>query len=345
MSSEFESGFVPSGNYSLDDWGPRKRGEWPGPKISYSEPEWRFPEDYPAKEQLKLAKKYQRSMDKLQRELQPQLPDDQRSRVMVELDNAHRQQMAFASGFPLDKEYIERVMDHHDYQDFCWKVCAIYVASGDDTKKKQGFGTSLYEYLDSVCFKGEQTWAFCESFLAKAIHCTPDQARSLSYLTSFHKEICDKVANWCPPCEPLSAEECREKRVGCTEWRPEDHHLLPIFRRLIVIIDEIPTDGPFEHPNFPKSKARLVFTQDERGNMAIDPISIPDLCAKYNVQASHNPSVVTGELDTVLEIVTSLWEQERPHLTYLDPIVEKLQERLKFKVQDIEAFWRGLENN
>ncbi|KAI9929608.1 hypothetical protein MW887_001082 [Aspergillus wentii] len=340
MSSESETGFVPLRNYSLDDWGPRKRGEWPGPKItSYSEPEWRFPEDYPAKEQWKLAKKYQRAMDKLQRELEPQLPDGQRSRVMAELDNAHRQQKAFASGFPLDKEYIETVMDHHDYQDFCWKICAIYVASGDNTKQKQVFGTSLYEYLDSIYFKGEQTWAFCESFLAKAIHCTPEQARDLSYLTSFHKEICDKVADWCPSCEPLSAVECKEKGVACTEWRAQDHHLLPIFRKLIVIIDEIPTEGPFKHPIFPKAKARLVFTQDYRGNIAIDPpIGIPDLCAKYKVTAPDNPSVVTGELDTALKIVASLWEEERLHLTYLNPIVEKLQERLKYKMQDVEAF-------
>lgn len=37
---------------------------------------------------------------------------------------------------------------------------------------------------------------------------------------------------------------------------------------------------------------------------------------------------------TLLDIVVSLWEQERPHLTYLDPIVDKFQESLKFRVQD-----------
>lgn len=94
--------------------------------------------------------------------------------------------------------------------------------------------------------------------------------------------------------------------MACSEWRPQDYHLLAIFQGLLVVIDEISIDEPFNHPNFPKAKVRLVFTQDERGNMAIDSISIPDLCAKHNVQTSDNPSVVTGELDTVLEIVTSL---------------------------------------
>lgn len=86
-------------------------------------------------------------------------------------------------------------MGHMQYRDFCWKICSIYMASEDDTKMKQSFGGSLYEYLDSICCKGEQTWAFYQSFLAKAIHCTPDQARDRPFLTSFHKEICDKVAN------------------------------------------------------------------------------------------------------------------------------------------------------
>ena len=76
--------------------------------------------------------------------------------------------------------------------------------------------------------------------------------------------------------------------------------------------------------------------------MTIDPVSIPGLCAKYNVEPTDNPNVVAGDLGAVLEIVTSLWEQERPHLTYLDPIVKKLQERLKFKTQDTEAFWQSL---
>lgn len=56
------------------------------------------------------------------------------------------------------------------------------------------------------------------------------------------------------------------------EWCPEDYHLLLIFRRLLVIIDEIPIDDSFDHPKFPEAKAQLVFIQDERGNMAIDPI-------------------------------------------------------------------------
>ena len=81
--------------------------------------------------------------------------------------------------------------------------------------------------------------------------------------------------------------------------------------------------------------------------MGIDPISIPDLCAKNNVKPTDdpdnpdNPNVVVGELDTVLYIVVSLWEQERSHLTYLDLIVDKLQESLKFRVQD-ENFCQGL---
>ena len=260
---------------------------------------------------------------------------------MAEAQNAHTQDLMFISGFPLCKEWMELCMDRH-YGDFCWKTCAIYMASEHDNRQKQSFGSTLYEYLDSICFKGEQTWAFCQSFLGKAIHCTPDQARDLSYLTALHKEICDEVADWCPTCEPLSAEECKEKGVPCTEWRPEDYHLLPIFRRLLVIIDEIPTGGQFDLPKFPEAKARLVFTQDERGGMTIDPVSIPGLCAKYNVEPTDNPNVVAGDLGAVLEIVTSLWEQERPHLTYLDPIVKKLQERLKFKTQDTEAFWQSL---
>ena len=76
--------------------------------------------------------------------------------------------------------------------------------------------------------------------------------------------------------------------------------------------------------------------------MAIEPISIPDLCTKYNFKTTDNPSVVTGGLDALLETVTSLWEQERPHLTYLDQTVDKLQERLKYKVQDTEIFWQIL---
>lgn len=217
------------------------------------------------------------------------------------------------------------------------------MASAEEARKKQSFGNFLYEYIDSIWFKGEQTWVFCSSFLAKSIHCTPDQAKDLFYLTSFHQEYCDKVSNWYPSCEPLSAGECREKGVPYTEWRPEDYHLLPIFRRLLIIIEEVPTDvPPYFLSKMPIAMARLVFTEDQKGRMEIDPISVPDLCAKYNVMTTDDPNVVMGKLSTVLEIVISLWEQERPKLTYLDPIVDRLQERLKFKVQDIEAFSRGL---
>lgn len=76
--------------------------------------------------------------------------------------------------------------------------------------------------------------------------------------------------------------------------------------------------------------------------MVIDLISIPDLCAKNDVKTTDdpdNPNVVVGELDTTG--YRSL-EQERSHLTYLDPIVEKLQERLKFRVQDHKNFCQSL---
>lgn len=76
---------------------------------------------------------------------------------MAEVENADYQEIMFVLGFPLCKEWIERCMGHKVYRDFCWKICAIYMASRDDTKKIQSFESTLYEYLDSICFKGEQT--------------------------------------------------------------------------------------------------------------------------------------------------------------------------------------------
>lgn len=243
----------------------------------------------------------------------------------------------FLVGFEFCKEWIERVgksLDHIQYRDFCWKLCAIYMASADDVRSKQIFGGPLYNYLDSICFKGEQTWAFCDSFLAKVIYCSPEEAQDLPDLISSHGKLCNKVSNnWCLCCEPLSAEECREKEMLCTEWRPEDYLILPIFQRLFIIIDEIPTDGPPNYePDFRKAKCRLVFTQDQT---ATDSINVPDLCTKYsNINSTDNPNVAIGEIGTLVEVVMSLWEQERPRLTYLDSIVDKLQERMKFKVRD-----------
>lgn len=66
----------------------------------------------------------------------------------------------FVSEFPLCKEWMKRCMDHRVYRDFCWKICVVYMASEDDRKAKQGFGSALYGFLDGICFKGEQTWAF-----------------------------------------------------------------------------------------------------------------------------------------------------------------------------------------
>ena len=69
MSSGYEAGFVPSRSYSLDDWGPRRRGEWPGPDIPFESPKWRFPEDFPHKQQKALHKKYWRALNQLQKEV------------------------------------------------------------------------------------------------------------------------------------------------------------------------------------------------------------------------------------------------------------------------------------
>lgn len=259
--------------------------------------------------------------------------------MLAERDNARRQEAMFLVGFQFCKEWIERVekiLDHMHYRDFCWKLCAIYMASVDDVRSKQVFGGPLYDYLDSICFKGEQTWAFCDSFLAKVLHCSPEQVRDLPDLINSHGKLCNKVSDtWCPCCEPLSAEECGERDMLCTEWRPEDYLILPIFQRLFIIIDEIPTDGtPKYEPDFQKAKARLVFIQDQT---ATNPINVPDLCTKYsNINSTDIPNVAIGELGALVEVVMSLWEQERPHLTYLDSIVDKLQERMKFKVRDNE---------
>lgn len=69
MSLDSQVGFVPWRSYSLDDWGPRRRGEWPGPDIPFESPEWRFPEDYPPKEQKPLHKKYWLTISQLQKEV------------------------------------------------------------------------------------------------------------------------------------------------------------------------------------------------------------------------------------------------------------------------------------
>lgn len=69
MSSEPGAKFVPMGNYSLDEWGPRRRGEWPGPNITIPVPEWRFPEGYPIKQQRVLDKKYWHRMNDLKSEV------------------------------------------------------------------------------------------------------------------------------------------------------------------------------------------------------------------------------------------------------------------------------------
>lgn len=261
------------------------------------------------------------------------LPDDQLNRIVAEGEISRRQDRMFTAGFPLCKEWIEEPIHSTDNPDFCWKLCAIYVASIEDERTKQWYGSSLYKYLDRIFFQGEQTWVFCEHFFAKAIHCSPEQARDLPYLIDSHKQICNRVSNWCPGCEPLSAEECIKKDVLCTEWRPEDHLLLPIFQRLLVIIDEIPTSGPYDHPDFAKAKGRMVFIQDEK---TADPVNVPDLCTKYGIYPTDHPNVVMGELDALVKAVIALWEQEKARLTYLDSIVGKLQERLKFTLQDRE---------
>lgn len=69
MSSEPGAKFVQAGNYSLDDWGPRRRGEWPGPKLNITVPEWRFPKGYPKQQQKALDKKYWHRINDLKSEV------------------------------------------------------------------------------------------------------------------------------------------------------------------------------------------------------------------------------------------------------------------------------------
>lgn len=285
----------------------------------------------------------------IQCQIKPELPEDQESRVRAESENAHRQELMFAVGFDLLNEWIEGELSYLDNihcLDFCWKLCAIYMATADSDRSKQSAGHRLYDYLDRICFKGEQTWAFCNSFFGKVIRCSPEEAQDLPGLIQYHRNACDKVTNlWYPRCEPLSAEECVERDLPCTEWRPEDYLILPIFRKLVIIIDEIPfSDEPYCTPDLQKAKGRLVFTREIQDQTATSSISIPDLCAKYgNISPSDNPNVAIGKLGDLVEVVMSLWEEEKPHHTYLGPIVEKLQERMKFKLRDIRLQREQLE--
>lgn len=66
-----ELGFKPQGNYCLDYWGPRGRGEWPGPKLDDSQTNWEFPEDYPLPHRKLLNKRYWRALSRIRNEVSP----------------------------------------------------------------------------------------------------------------------------------------------------------------------------------------------------------------------------------------------------------------------------------
>lgn len=71
----------------------------------------------------------------------------------------------------------------------------------------------------------------------------------------------------------------------CTEWRPEDYHLLPIFRRLLSIIDEIPTSRPPSyHPNSQKQRPDWYLPRMREGrwqlNLSASLICVPSTISR-----------------------------------------------------------------
>lgn len=223
------------------------------------------------------------------------------------------------------------------YQDFCWKTCAIYMVSEDNTRMKQSFGGSLYKYLENICFKCEETWTFCESFLVKVIHCTLDQARISLILHLSTRKFASRSSIGVRAESHSMQRNARKKSCFALSGVLKTITFCPSSRgsSLLLMSHHIIT------PNPPKQRPDWYLFRIIEGRWQLIP-SVSWFVYQVQCQDNQHSQCFYGGSGRFIGIVASLWEYGRPHITYLDQIIDKFQERLKFKVKDIEIFWKSL---